>query len=1851
MKRLFLFMLLLLAATLAFADVFPIGTLGTSSAATYGPISGLYDYGWTKAIFTAAELTAAGYDGTDDIVALGYYVGNTPSNYVIQNVHGFIRHTTVTGYTATVDETGTAMPDSTGFTQVFSGNLNFNGGGWHYFSFNLANFDWDGTSNLEIFWKNWDGDYVTGYPTYRYASTSPDYKLVYRQLDTSWPTGAGTRSYSRSNLSIVTPSSDPPNPAILGYPADSGWAFLDAVLSWTDGGGLPTGYDVYFGDSETPPLVSDNQTGTTYTPTLAANTQYWWQVVPYNANGPAEDCPVWSFRTPTATQLAESFDATAFPPAGWANPGSFSRSTTTPFYGAANAYKSASTTPALLSTPILTITATSILDFYYRTSSTTGYGLMNVKYSTDRVTWIQIGATISMPTTTTWNHATIDLSSLAGSDYYLGFEVLTSTSTSSIYLDHVFGPEPAAVAPGPVSLSAPADQAQDVNERPTFTWTGPTLGGMPTGYRVYCDTNTNPTSLLADVATLSYTATSALLYSTTYYWKVEAYNTSGTSTGNTVWSFTTRADPTIYTLPWLEDFGTTGATFPPTNWTHYSGLLAATPVTLTPVAAGGLLWAQEDWVNLTTDPVNYSACVNIYSTSRNHWLMTPPIQIPGTGYQLEFDIALTDYSSVNPPEDPAGLSGTDDKFAVLISDGNSWSTANLVKMWDNDASTSGGIYEVYNNVPYQGNHWVLPLDAYTGPIYIAFYGESTVSNADNDFFVDNVMVRQTPAGAPEHVTLTAPQDGATGVFPENVTLSWTASMTGGTPAYYEVYVGEQPIDPGTSYYGEYFYETTNTSLDLSAEADIDLAYGSTWYWAVLPYNSDGLSPNPDVPEFMIWDFTVVDDPAIVALPHEEYFDGVTAPALPYGWIGYVNSTVTGAYVNNYSSTTYAVSAPNVARLYNSTDASANLMLLTPEIELPINTIKAKFYARGSTAGQVLLVGTGDPVAGTFNQVGSIATTTTQTQYQVSFAAWTGTDTRIAFKHGLGATSRTIYVDNVQLIEMFTNDLAATALTGSNYQQAGVAADFAVTVYNEGTSEQSAYDVYLKSGATILASLNVTTPLAAGSSVQHTLNWTPSTGGVIQIFGEVALTGDQFVGNNVTPSKEVYVLDASMEVIPVGDDATTTSSTMLPGDMSYRNSVTEELYFNDEMHLLSGTITAIVYKNTFLNERPDKAIKIWMAHTTVTDLSGGWLPAANYTLVFDGVVDFPSGVNYVVIPLQFPFAYTGGTLATRVNRVFDSGALSSSDKFFYTTNAAHTIRSRYLRSDSTTYDPLAPSAAGTTLNYHPNTMFVVQNAVLEIGAGMQGYVLEAETRTPIAGATVTLTDERYAATTNAEGFYEFNFWEAHTVTATASKHAYYDQTVTGIALTMGNTVNQNFVLEEMPRGAVNGLVTSNDYPAGLEGAEINLLGIENYQIFSSANGTFSILNVLGSSTGITYTVTVEKDGYESYTGTATAYGALVTDLGTINLTENIWEPVDVVASHVAYRQDAVSLVWGPAAPPVYYFADFEADNGGWVGSGYGDWQYTDTYTLTGYTDTDTYVDTPPTSAHSGDGLWGTKVLSSYSNATAWSYLRQTFDISGYDNPVLSIWHYMNGYNTWDYGLIKANGTTIWGSSAAAVFMPWQQLTVDLTAFTGSTSVEISFEWYATGTVNYAGWYVDDIYIGPASRNLASHQLGSRLSDGRWLLGYDVYRLLEADAGTPANWTLLQSAVADTTFLDTGFDAVAAGAYKWAVKASYSGDLESEAALSNTLGRVFPPEVEDPIVQIVGTDVSFGWPAQPGASYYVIYGSNDPYVAWPWTVLAYSATPSFTFSSATIPYKFFKIAAADGEMPAGPPAKSK
>ncbi len=927
--------------------------------------------------------------------------------------------------------------------------------------------------------------------------------------------GGGTyRSTYLDDIIFEEPAAIPPLAATNTYPANGLTSLMNPILKWTPSitGEPATGYKVYLNDtgSFTEGDVVYNGTATSFqTSGNNYGRTYFWKVVPYNTNGDATGVSTWSFNTPTETQLAEGFEAVSFPPAGWANgaSGNFTRSTTTPYEGLASAYKYTSTSTAyVLSTPMLTIDAGSTLEFYAHTTTSNNYQTIQIATSPDRVTWTPIGDPIVLASNGPWQYYSVPLGSAAGNNY-VGFQTPAVTTAGSVYIDHVIGPDITPVVPGPATLSSPADAAVNQSVRPTLSWTAPTTGGVPTGYKVYCDTNNPPTTLLTTVTASPYTFTSNLTWEQTYYWMIVPNNAAGDATGNAVRSFTVMADPTVYVTPeapYSMNFDGMGTTFPPTDWSRLDGLYGGT-------YTSGSQWAQDDWLNVTT-PTNKAAKINIYGTTRYGWLITPPVNIPATGYELKFDMGLVDW---NGTVAPGAGEQADDRLLVVMSDSPTMSNPTILREWNN----TGSPY-VFDAIPAAGANYTIELTGITGTKYFAFYGESTVAGGDNDLMVDNVLLRQIPAGAPHNVTLVSPANQIDTINPNNVSLSWSAAITGGTPTGYTILVGEYPIDPANSYYGDYEYETTGTTFDLSA-TDIVLGYNATWYWAVWAFNGEPRQYADEFdPSFMVREFTTIPDPRILSLPYTQNFDTVTVPALPVDWTAYTYSATSPTSVYVKTTTTTPNTSPNSVGFYNSGDTAANLMLITPQVLVDINTIKMTFWARWSSYSSTLEVGTvSDPAnPASFTLFQSIPLTSTLAQYTVNWSAYAGADQYIAFKSVTPSTYSYIYFDSMNLSELVDDDLMATAITGLPYGFVGTPVTHSVTVVNNGTQTANAYTVHLKKyGDERLASIAVNTPLAPGASAVHDITWTPTSVTSFEIQGEVEYTGDMVPANNFTPT--------------------------------------------------------------------------------------------------------------------------------------------------------------------------------------------------------------------------------------------------------------------------------------------------------------------------------------------------------------------------------------------------------------------------------------------------------------------------------------------------------------------------------------------------------------------------------------------------------------------------------------------------------------------------------------------------------------------------------------------------------------
>ncbi|UCG52704.1 MAG: T9SS type A sorting domain-containing protein [Candidatus Latescibacterota bacterium] len=148
----------------------------------------------------------------------------------------------------------------------------------------------------------------------------PSGEILFVDCDLNQVIGMGLTSTVNGNASCPCPTGDnlPPNPP--SNPSPPHLAVnqpLNTQLSWTasDPDGDPLVYDVYFGTNAGPPLVSADQSATTYDPGLLQDqVTYYWRIVAKDNQGPPASGPVWQFTT--GTVVTENFMVGVFADAG-----------------------------------------------------------------------------------------------------------------------------------------------------------------------------------------------------------------------------------------------------------------------------------------------------------------------------------------------------------------------------------------------------------------------------------------------------------------------------------------------------------------------------------------------------------------------------------------------------------------------------------------------------------------------------------------------------------------------------------------------------------------------------------------------------------------------------------------------------------------------------------------------------------------------------------------------------------------------------------------------------------------------------------------------------------------------------------------------------------------------------------------------------------------------------------------------------------------------------------------------------------------------------------------------------------------------------------------------------------------------------------------------------------------------------------------------------------------------------------------------------------------------------------------------------------------------------------------------
>ncbi|HRR98542.1 MAG TPA: CARDB domain-containing protein, partial [Candidatus Syntrophosphaera sp.] len=295
--------------------------------------------------------------------------------------------------------------------------------------------------------------------------------------------------------------------------------------------------------------------------------------------------------------------------------------------------------------------------------------------------------------------------------------------------------------------------------------------------------------------------------------------------------------------------------------------------------------------------------------------------------------------------------------------------------------------------------------------------------------------------------------------------------------------------------------------------------------------------------------------------------------------------------------------------------------------------------------------------------------------------------------------------------LIATDLSCLDINGNITPRAGAETQYTITVKNNGTATQSNYTVKLMQEGGVLINSVPGTPINPMQTLNFTINWTPGESGSTYIYGEVEVTGDEVITNNQTKHQNIEIYPEGMIVKTVGMG---NCIGRIPILFYWKNSLTETIYLASEING-TGWITDIQYYNNFVSNLYGKPINIWMGETTLTDLSGGWIPCTQLTQVFSGTVDFPTGQNDIMIHLSTPYFYNGGNLVVMVERPWDTHYYFNPDVFILHmgTEICRTLSNA---SDFEDYDPANPPTDASVEDVIPVTTFIFDTSVSGTIAG-------------------------------------------------------------------------------------------------------------------------------------------------------------------------------------------------------------------------------------------------------------------------------------------------------------------------------------------------------------------------------------------------------------------------------------------------------------------------------------------------------------------------------------------------------
>lgn len=599
--------------------------------------------------------------------------------------------------------------------------------------------------------------------------------------------------------------------------------------------------------------------------------------------------------------------------------------------------------------------------------------------------------------------------------------------------------------------------------------------------------------------------------------------------------------------------------------------------------------------------------------------------------------------------------------------------------------------------------------------------------------------------------------------------------------------------------------------------------------------------------------------------------------------------------------------------YMLNEAAGNDWAFTPPIYLEKDKtyeIKWKVYSiYGGKSSYNLTYGYDNTIEAHSNILYSETNLSTD-DFQQRSVTFTATATGNAYLgwHGCSGPEVQLQIQDLSISPLSESDLNAIAVKGEQAFTVNKETSHTITVKNVGKTTLSNFTVFLLDGKdNILGDKTYTEELAPDATADITIDWTPSDEGDISLRGKVSASVDGNPTNDISSSFNAFVVLA--DEIPVAVGTQKKQNHAFPICLSFMSSLTQTIYYKNEINK-KGTITAIEYLNSFTHPNESvngRHVKIYMTTTTKNNLNASFLPLEDFSLVYNGLLDFPNGENLIHIPLDFPYTYLGEeNLVVMVKYPMHENR-NTSKTYFKGSNDPGSSRSRWHKSGIREYIWHPNQYQGDPSDDYADIVFVMKTEGSPLSGELKdekGYLFNVD---------IHFKDNpTWHVNTGEDSRYFFDFIPEGNHTVVAEKHGYI-AAEEQVAIVKNQAAILNFTLTPLTTVTVSGKITGISSDAKVK---IGLSGYDTYIAQIQPDGTFSIPGVYENHD---YILRVSAVGYRMHEQTVAIKKDDI-DLGNIVLELAPIQEQEVIAIK-DYSGKSVDLSWSLKEE-----VEFRFDNG-------------------------------------------------------------------------------------------------------------------------------------------------------------------------------------------------------------------------------------------------------------------------------------------------------------------------------------